>query len=191
MVIHPSYSLIQEEAPVSTVNLEEADKFNPSEFILGHVADDYDWHITTINKRDISIPLPVILYAKDKGWSLFSSTRLRQGHSYKDYYRSSEEKYKGKIVYISEGVEKRPLDLSITKNAFALILNSILLVFLILQAGRWYKKNPLGVPRGFIGAIEMLIVSLSEDVIKPSIGKNHKRFTPYLLTVFFFIFLNN
>ena len=30
-----------------------------------------------------------------------------------------------------------------------------------------------------------------DDVIKSCVGKDYKRFAPYLLTVFFFIFLNN
>jgi F-type H+-transporting ATPase subunit a len=39
--------------------------------------------------------------------------------------------------------------------------------------------------------VELVIMSIVDDVIKPCIGKNYRRYTPYLLTVFFFIIFNN
>jgi F-type H+-transporting ATPase subunit a len=39
--------------------------------------------------------------------------------------------------------------------------------------------------------MEMFIMNINDDVIKPCVGKDYKKFAPYLLTVFFFIFLNN
>ena len=54
-----------------------------------------------------------------------------------------------------------------------------------------YKKDSLEGKKGFSGAMEFLIASLMNDVIRPSIGKEHKKFAPYVLTLFFFIFFNN
>ena len=92
------------------------------------------------------------------------------------------------------GNEIRPtLDISITKTVFAMLVSAVLLMLLVLYTARWYRGRAPGdaAPRGFVGVMEMLITMLVDDIIKPNIGKNYKRFTPYLLTAFFFIFLNN
>jgi F-type H+-transporting ATPase subunit a len=54
-----------------------------------------------------------------------------------------------------------------------------------------YRKQPLRSRKGFVGSLEMLIVSIHDDLIKPCVGHDYKRFAPYLLTAFFFIFANN
>ena len=56
---------------------------------------------------------------------------------------------------------------------------------------RFYKKGNL-VPKGIYAALEPLILFVKEDIAIPNIGeKKHAKFLPYLLTVFFFIWLNN
>ena len=74
-----------------------------------------------------------------------------------------------------------------------LLINSALLLAIILGVARWYKNRPVDsrAPGGFVGFMEMFIMMVNDDIIKPSIGPNYKKFAPYLLTVFFFIFLNN
>lgn len=167
------------------------------EMILEHLGDSYEWHITTVNDKHISIPLPVILYSTENGFNVFSSSKFHHGHSdYQGFYISSSEKYKGKIVEKnSAGEEVRPWDISITKNVAALLISCILLVTIILLVARWYKKNNTAdnpkAPGGFIGLMEMFIMSVNDDIIKPCVGKNYKKFAPYLLTAFFFIFINN
>ena len=37
----------------------------------------------------------------------------------------------------------------------------------------------------------MFVMMIHDDLIKSCVGKDYKRFAPYLLTVFFFIFINN
>ena len=37
------------------------------EYLYGHVRDSYEWHITTINGKPVSIPLPVIVISKAGG----------------------------------------------------------------------------------------------------------------------------
>jgi len=168
-----------------------------TELIMDHVGDAYEWHITTFGHTYVSIPLPVIVKGKDSGWQIFSSARFEHGTvGYQGFYISQEGNYKGKIVEKdASGEEVRPWDLSITKNACSLLLSSAGLIVLILLCARWYKQRkekPEEVsPKGFIGMMEMLIMSIVNDVVKPCIGKNYKRYTPYLLTVFFFIFFNN
>lgn len=161
--------------------------------ILDHLADSYEWHIVSGNGKHVSIPLPVILYSKQSGWNVFMSSKFHHGEAtYNGFYISNGEKYNGKIVEKStSGTEVRPLDLSITKNALSLMLSSTLLIFLVMGVARSMKKKPLKGRKGFVGMMEMLIMSINDDVIKPAVGKDYKRYSPYLLTVFFFIFINN
>ena len=161
--------------------------------ILEHLGDSYEWHITTINHKHISIPLPVILYSKTSGWNVFMSSKLQHGETaYKGFYISEEGKHKGKIVEKNTaGEEVRPFDISITKNVLSLFISSALLLIIIMSVARSYKKEPLAAKKGFAGMMEMFIMSINDDVIKPGIGKDYKKYAPYLLTVFFFIFINN
>nr|WP_297164607.1 F0F1 ATP synthase subunit A [uncultured Dysgonomonas sp.] len=176
---------------------EAAGDLNVKELILEHLADSYEWHITTWGEHHISVPLLVIVKGENSGWNVFCSSKLNHGDSeYKGFYIASEGDYKGKIVEKNaSGEEIRPWDISITKNAFALIICSIITLVLILSVARWYKKNSTAenpkVPGGFIGFMELFIMSVNDDIIKPCVGKNYKKFAPYLLTTFFFIFINN
>jgi F-type H+-transporting ATPase subunit a len=103
---------------------------------------------------------------------------------------------KGKLVEKdASGEEMRPWDISITKNAFSLLFSSSLLIFMILSCSRWYRKQqgkPEEIsPKGFVALIELVITTIIDQIVKPCIGKTYKRYVPYLLTVFFFILLNN
>jgi len=173
----------------------KSEDLNVTELILDHVADAYDWHIVTIYKHPVSIPLPVIVKRGDGTWRMFSSARFEHGTAeYEGLYISREGKYKGKIVeQNAAGEERRPLDLSLTKDAVSLLQSSTALILLILWCAAWYKRRKPedASPKGFIAMIEMLIMNIVDGVIKPCIGKNYARYTPYLLTVFFFIFFNN
>ena len=172
-------------------------KINVKESILEHLADSYEWHITSIGERHISMSLPVIVRSQKSGWHVFLSSKFYHGHSeYKGFYIAQEGNHKGKIVEKnSSGKEIRPLDISITKNAFSLLFTSALLTALILYVARWYKKKNRNkdykAPKGFIALMEMFIMNINDDLIKPCVGKEYKRYAPYLLTVFFFIFFNN
>jgi len=161
-------------------------------FILEHVSDSYSWHITKIGESEISIPLPVMLYSKTSGWHVFMSSAFHESPTYEGFSIPEEGKYKGKIVEKdATGEEIRPFDISITKNVLALLISSILLVIIIMAVARSYKKNPLQSKSGFSGFMEMFIMNINDDVIKPCIGKDYKKYAPYLLTVFFFVFINN
>ena len=163
--------------------------------IFGHVKDSYEWHLTTIGDRHVAISLPVIIYSRRTGLEIFSSALFHEQQEYKGFRIASGGVNEGKIVeYDESGNESRPmLDLSITKNAFALMLNSLLLVVIVLLTARWYRRHDARkeVPGGFVGVMEMMIEMIIADVIKPNVGSAYKRYTPYLLTVFFFIFLSN
>lgn len=162
--------------------------------VLGHLADSYEWHITTWGHTHITIPLPVIVHGSDGQWHLFSSSHLSHGESYEGFYIAQSGEHEGKIVELNaQGEEVRPLDLSITKTVLALLINSTLLVLIILGTARWYKKRTARTvaPGGFVGLMEMAIMMIHDDLIKSCVGKDYKRYAPYLLTAFFFILINN
>jgi len=173
-------------------NEEAAPKPDVKEIIFAHIGDAYEWHITTLGNTHITIPLPVILFSREQGWSLFLSSKLRHG-AYKGFYVAQEGKFAGKLVMQNtNGEEVRPLDLSLTRNATALVINGLIMVCLVMGLVRWYRKRPIrSVPKGFPGAFEMLVMNIHDEVIKPCIGPDYRRYAPYLLTVFFFILINN
>lgn len=170
-----------------------AEDIKLKDMIFEHIQDAYWWHITTINDHHISIYLPVIVYSSNSGFHLFSSARLDHGNRYEGFYIADSEKYAGKIVETdASGQEIRPIDISITKTVFALIFNSLLMIILFLSVAHWYKKRPANaVPGGFVGMVEVLVINIEEDVIRKSIGKDYARYSPFLLTAFFFILINN
>jgi len=166
---------------------------NVKDIVFDHLGDSYEWHITKWGDKDISIPLPVIVMSKENGWHVFSSSRLSHGSEYEGFYIAPDGKQKGKIVEKNKaGEEARPfIDISLTKNAFALLINCVILLLIILPLAHWHKKNTYEPPKGFKGGVEMLLLDIQDELIKPCIGEEYKRFVPYLLTVFFFIFINN
>ena len=163
--------------------------------IFGHIKDSYEWHMTTIGDKHVTISLPVIVYSEKSGWNLFSSGVFHEQEEYKGFRISVSGDNEGKIVEVDEmGNEQRPfIDISITKNVLAVFINALLLVLLVLYTARWYKRNDVRkeAPGGLVGIMEMLITMLIDDVIKPNVGEGYRRYIPYLLTVFFFIFLSN
>jgi F-type H+-transporting ATPase subunit a len=164
------------------------------EIISEHTADSYWWHVATYNGHHLSIYLPVIVRSPEGHWHMFSSSRLAHGGSYEGFRVPEQGKHKGKIVCVSPAtrMEERPWDISITKNALALMMNSAIMLVLFLSVARWYKRHPKNAtPNKFVCAIEMFVMDIEEDVIRSSIGKDYKRYSPYLLTAFFFILVNN
>ena len=184
-----TYVLANETPTTSEKPTEEV---NVKEFILEHLADSYEWHITKVGDTHIAIPLPVIVYSSTTGWHIFSSSVFHHDPIHEGFYIAHEGEYKGKIVEKNAlGAEIRPFDISITKVAFSLLFNSALLILIIMFVARSYKKGVFESKKGFLGFMEMFIMSVNDDVIKPCIGKDYKKFSPYLLTVFFFVFINN
>ncbi len=186
------------------------EEFNATEYILEHVSDSHEWHILT--KKDghhVSVPLPVILYSKHSGIHLFSSKKIAHGHNHHGFEMGHgsiqvenkkgelvEKSLKGKIVEVDEHGELveagLPLDFSITKNVFMMLLSVIILLWVFLSLARSYKKMGISEPKGLASFIEPVIIFIEEDVAIPNIGEEkYSRYMPYLLTVFFFILLNN
>ena len=183
--------------PVYADNTEiggEKGKVDVQEIVFGHISDSYEWHILTYGDTHVSVPLPIIVYSSNTGWHAFLSSNLAHGQEYEGFYIAETGDYAGKVVEKdAQGNEVRPLDISITKTAFSLMINSLILVLIIVGVSRWYKnrKPSSEAPKGFVGFMEMFVMMIHDDVIVSCVGKEYKRFAPYLLTAFFFIFINN
>lgn len=183
---HAKHKTDEKETDIGTVVMDKV--------IMGHIGDAYEWHIVTIGKKHISIYLPVILYSKERSeLFVFMSSKFHHGHdSYQGFEISKSKDNKGKIVEIVEGKEVRPYDFSITKNALALFISLILILWIFTSVAKSYKKRKGKAPKGLQSVLEPLIIFVRDDIAKGSIGeKNYERYTPFLLSVFFFIFINN
>ncbi|MFW5656006.1 MAG: F0F1 ATP synthase subunit A [Bacteroidota bacterium] len=177
---------------------EEEKGFEAGKFMFDHIADAYEWHILTFNGKHVSLPLPVILYSKNEGLVTFMSGKLHHGHSDvqvgNSIFRVAEEghKYDGKIIEVGPDHEvTKPFDISITKNIASLFFSVIIILWIFLSIAKRYRQNPVAPPRGFQSLLEPIILFIRDEVAKPSIGKKYDRFLPFLLTLFFFIWINN
>lgn len=183
--------------PCPVLRAQEAaeDDIDVTAIIFEHIGDAYEWHITDIKDKPVCIYLPVILHSRTTGWHCFSSKHIAEGEVYEGFRIAGEdEKHAGKLVEVNpDGSTVKPFDISITKNVLGLMFNSLLLVVLVLCAARWYRKHDAleEAPKGFAGIVEMMVTMVEDDIIKDCIGKDYKRYSPYLLTAFFFIFINN
>ena len=179
-------------AQEETEEMHEKENFDVQELVFGHINDDYSWHVITIFGKDISVPLPVIVRSSERGWFVFSSSHFDHGHAaYQGFEISQSKDNKGKVVEFVDGKEARPLDISITKNVLSLFISCTLVLVIFLVIARRYKKDPLQRPKGLQAILEPLILAIDQDVAKACIGKNYKKFSPYILTAFFFILFTN
>lgn len=162
--------------------------------IIEDVTDSYSWHLFTIGKHKVSIPLPIILY--DQGyWITFWSSEFKEhGGVYKGYFIDDKGINKNKIVRkdASGKIVRPTLDLSITKMAASIMINALLIIIIFLSVGRAYRKRKGKAPKGFQSILEPLILMVRDEMARSSIGEKHyEKFTPFLLSLFFFIFFSN
>ncbi|MCB0695840.1 MAG: F0F1 ATP synthase subunit A [Chitinophagaceae bacterium] len=169
---------------------KEEKGFNASEVIFGHIRDSHYWHLFDINETPVSLPLPVIIYHPEKGLEIFSASKFHHGHeSYNGYYIDHNVKMKEKIASEDGAAIK---DFSITKNVLSMFLSVVILLTLMLNVAKKYKKNGvMTAPTGFQNALEPVITFIRDEVAKPNLGNRYMTYMPLILTVFFFIWINN
>jgi F-type H+-transporting ATPase subunit a len=185
------------EGAIAHEGAEHGEKaFEPSEVILEHIADSHYFHIGGA----IAFPLPIILYT-NKGVEIFSSAHFEHGHA--DYtgkyytYRLVNDKINvvgagnqltpSTTVFKSTGVT----DLSITRNVISMWMSILILLVIFLAVSSAYKKNVGKAPKGLQSFMEPIILFVRDDIARPNIGYKYQKFMPLLLTVFFFIWINN
>lgn len=162
-------------------------KLDPAKIIMDHIKDAHEFHFFTAGNFHATVPLPVILYSPTNGLSVFSSSRF--GHE-------GEEEYNGYRLHegeITAADGSKVYDFSLTKNVVQMIIALTLLVLLMTGIAKKYKKG-IGVtsaPKGWQNAVEPVITFVRDEVAKPNLGKKWVKYMPYLLTVFFFILINN
>ena len=161
---------------------QKEDGFNPTPQILHHIADSYEWHLW----GDVSIPLPVILYTEGN-WDVFMSSKFHHG---KSKVTKGDRTYKIDHHHIVEENNKKFTNLSITKNVASMLFSSLLLFLIVFKASRAYMSKKTA-PKGIQSFLEPLILFVRDDIIKTNIGPKHEKYTMFLLTVFFFILINN
>ncbi|NOJ76086.1 F0F1 ATP synthase subunit A [Empedobacter stercoris] len=178
--------------------------FNPVPGIMHHIADAHDWHLWGEGEKSVGVALPIILW--DNGLHVFMSSKFHHNEAVAEsngnYYINFHEKiYKtdaqGTIqAHIDEkGVyhldNEKPLDFSITKNVASMLISFVILILVFSAVASNYKKGNM-VPKGIAGFIEPIIIFVRDEVAIPNIGeKKYAKFMPYLLTLFFFIWINN
>ncbi len=164
----------------------EDEKFDIAGMIMHHIGDEHGYEIT----HGVKIPLPVILYSKEDGLQIFSSSKIDDGKVYNGYKNDH-----GHIVKVnSDGTVNEsvhPFDFSITKNVATMILSSAILLLVFTAVAKGYRTNKGKAPKGIQSFLEPIIVFLRDDVVKPAIGHKYEKYFPYLLTLFFFILINN
>ena len=182
---------------------EEAgsEKLDPAKVIMEHIQDSHEFHFFTLKNASgeefhATIPLPIILWSKERGLIAFSSSHFHHGHASHHGYKMEHDKIHA--VKMENGVEildeaVQVYDISLTKNVVQMFLSLIVLVVLMISVANKYKKGKgiTSAPKGWQNAIEPVITFVRDEVAKPNLGKKYLKYLPYLLTVFFFILINN
>lgn len=197
----------------SSTKKEEKKGFDANEVIFGHVLDAHEFHFFSYEgkdgaQHDAAIPLPVILYSPQKGFSAFMFSRFNHGEEkYKGYglvtnkkleeqHLSADKYHDGQIVAMNDNGQIndniKVYDLSVTRNVVQMIIALALLVWVMLSIANRYKSGQgiTTAPKGTQSLMEPVIIFIIDEVAKPNLGKKYQKYLPYLLTVFFFILIN-
>ena len=203
---HDGHELTESLASEGVHEVEEERGFDPSPFIIHHVADAYDIHLWGEGESALHIPLPVILYSERHGLDVFMSSAF---HGHGEVKHTDDGRYEMSHGHISlagshddhahshqdghnHNHESKLHDFSITKSVFGMLFIMALLVGLFGRVAASYRKNPGQAPKGLTNMLEPLVVFVRDDIAVPSLGeKKAEKFLPFLLTVFFFILFAN
>lgn len=168
---------------------EHEKKFNAGELIIDHIIDSHEWHIA----GHLALPLPIIIYSSEKGFSIFLSNKLEHGEVYNGYKLNKNDIVAvDDIGLIDEKATSLLWDFSITKNVAAMLISMFLMLWVFISTAKAYTNSSGKAPKGMQSLLEPLIIFVRDDIAKSAIGeKKYKKYLPFLLTVFFFIWINN
>ena len=189
------------------------DKFNAADVIFGHVLNGHEFHFMDIKGEDgkehaITIPLPIIIYSPQNGLTAFMSSKFEHGHAeHKGYMLLTKQniehlgldptKYRPEdIVAVKDGKVDESIevyDLSMTRNVVQMLIALIIFTIIMLRIAKRYKSG-VGVtsaPKGSQSLLEPVINFVNDQVAKPNLGRKSDKYLPFLLTIFFFILINN
>ena len=179
-------------------------------YILHHIKDSHDFSLFSYTsdegeRKHIGFPLPVILWSSE-GLVTFMSSEFHHnddGHVIVEKKGLKFAKIHSKIYELDKGAATlsfdethhatnahKTLDFSITKSVVGILLIGTLLLFWFSRLAKQYKTKQI--PTGFARVLEPLVLYVRDEIARPNIGEKHyRRFTGYLLTVFFFIWVLN
>ena len=180
------------------------------DYILHHIQDSHDFSLFSYTndageRKHFGFPLPVILWTSN-GLTTFMSSEFHHnddGHVIVEKNGMKFAKIHSKIYELEAGASAvnfdethhatnghKVLDFSITKSVVGILVIGLLMLFWFSSLARQYKKKQI--PTGFARVLEPLVLYVRDEIARPNIGEKHyRRFTGYLLTVFFFIWLLN
>jgi F-type H+-transporting ATPase subunit a len=193
------------------------EKLNPAKIIIEHVSDGHEFHFVTIGNKSVTIPLPVILYSPEKGFTAFMSSAFHHGEEAHEGYVWITEEYlkehkeveelkddQGKPLFKNDKIyaldaEGKPsltakvYDFSITRNTTQMLISVVLMIWLMTSIAKKYKKGvgQTSAPTGFQNALEPIITFVRDDVGKANLGHSYEKYMPLLLSIFFFILINS
>ncbi len=194
---------------------EEGGKFDANEVIFGHVMNAHEFHFFSIGDFHATVPLPVILYSKERGFTCFMSSKFHHGEEPYQGYSIVTKHYKERlkeegltdaqinlysdesIIAVDENGKHLPgvkvYDLSLTRNVVQMFIALGILVWLLLSVAKRYKtgQGVTSAPKGAQNLLEPVITFIRDEVAKPNLGHKYQKYLPYLLTVFLFILINN
>jgi len=171
---------------------ESADKkFSPSEMIMHHIQDTHEFHIW----GELAMPLPIILWT-EHGLDMFMSGGFYHGNNTITTNKGTYKMEHEHIYYASgdaqEAHTSAPLDFSITRNVFSLFMSFALISWIFISIANSYKKRGTAAPKGMQSFFEPIIIYVRDEIVMPNIGeKKAGKYLPYLLTLFFFVWINN
>ncbi len=192
---------------------KEEKGFDITSFIFHHISDSHSFTLFGHGEHGFTLPLPIILWT-DNGLVTFSSSAFDHDDDGKVVVEKDGQrfvKYHGKIMYAASAANDhgayvtyatneageqvytnaKPLDFSVTKNVFSMLLSVVILLAIFLTVASGYRKREGKSPKGIQSFLEPIILFVRDDIAKPNLGHKYAAFMPYLLTVFFFIWFNN
>ena len=201
---HPVSEPTNQKNTIAHSKAESTDpKSKIKEFINHHLLDSHHFTVSANEETGefYGFSLPVILWDKESGLQVFSSSKFHHGKAIAEnngnYYVLHHEK-----IYKTDAsgalteehghpTNARPIDFSITKSVIGILGIAILMFLLFTSLAKSYTKNG-GIASGVGRFFEPIVLYVRDDIAIPNIGeKKYKRYMSYLLTIFFFIlFLN-
>ena len=180
------------------------------EYILHHIKDSHDftfWSYTNEagERKHVGFPLPIIIWTSE-GLVSFMSSEFHHNDDGSVLVEKNGLKFAkihSKIYELEAGASSvkydedhhatnahKVIDFSITKSVFGILLIGLIMFVWFRGLAKQYKKKQI--PTGFARVLEPLVLYVRDEIARPNIGEKHyRRFTGYLLTVFFFIWILN
>ena len=200
-----SVTIFAKEAELNSEEPKTDLKTEIDEYIQHHLKDSHDFSLFSYTGSDgaehhIGFPLLIILW--DDGLVVFSSSKFHHGEEVAASGNSHYKLYHGKIYKTDEtgtinydaehhASNIKPLDFSITKSVMMILITGFLMLLLFGGLAKSYSKNG-GIAKGVGRFFEPIILYIRDDIAIATIGeKKYKKYMPFLLTIFFFIWFLN